>query len=79
KLILNEGVKRIFVDGGFGKNAIYMHLLSIAFPHIEVYASSVSQATAIGTALAINDVWNTNPVPTDIIQLKYYSAIQRTL
>ncbi|RZK51476.1 MAG: carbohydrate kinase, partial [Pedobacter sp.] len=34
KLILNEGVKRIFVDGGFGKNAIYMHLLSIAFPHI---------------------------------------------
>lgn len=79
KLILNEGVKRIFVDGGFGKNAIYMHLLSIAFPQIEVYASSVSQATAIGTALAINDVWNSNPVPTDIIQLKYYSAIQRTL
>ncbi|RZL49031.1 MAG: carbohydrate kinase [Pedobacter sp.] len=79
KLILNEGVKRIFVDGGFGKNAIYMHLLSIAFPQIEVYASSVSQATAIGTALAINDVWNTNPVPTDIIQLKYYSAIQSTV
>lgn len=79
KLILNKGVKRVFVDGGFGKNAIYMHLLSIAIPDIEVYASSVSQATAIGTALAINDVWNTNPVPTDIIQLKYYSAIQRTL
>ncbi len=78
-LILNPGVTRIFVDGGFGKNAIYMHLLAISLPHIEVYASSVSQATAIGTALAINDSWNTQPVPTDIIELKYYSAIQRTV
>jgi len=79
KLILNAGVKRIFVDGGFGKNAIYMHLLAISIPDIEVYASSVSQATAIGTALAINDAWNENPAPTDMIQLKYYSAIQRTI
>lgn len=79
KLILNAGVRRIFVDGGFGKNAIYMHLLASAVPDIEVYASSVSQATAIGTALAINNVWNDNPAPTDMINLKYYSAIQRTL
>ena len=78
-LILNKGVKRIFVDGGFGKNAIYMHLLAISIPHIEVYASSVSQATAIGTALAINDAWNKNTIPTDIIELKYFSAIQRTV
>lgn len=78
-LILNPGVTRIFVDGGFGKNAIYMHLLAISLPNIEVYASSVSQATAIGTALAINSAWNNNPVPTDIIELKYFSAIQRTL
>lgn len=79
KLILNEGVRRIFVDGGFGKNAIYMHLLATSLPDIEVYASSVSQATAIGTALAINGAWNTNPAPTDMIHLKYYSAIQRTI
>ncbi len=79
KLILNPGVTRIFVDGGFGKNAIYMHLLAISMPDIEVYASSVSQATAIGTALAINSAWNENLVPTDIIELKYYSSIQRTI
>lgn len=78
-LILNSEVRRIFVDGGFGKNAVYMHLLATALPHIEVYASSVSQATAIGTALAINDAWNENPAPTDMIQLKYYSAIKRSL
>ncbi|WP_316829858.1 FGGY-family carbohydrate kinase [Pedobacter aquatilis] len=79
KLVLNEGVKRVFVDGGFGKNAIYMHLLATSIPDIEVYASSVSQATSIGTALAIHDSWNQNPPPSDIIQLKYYSAIQRSL
>ncbi|RYF99366.1 MAG: carbohydrate kinase [Chitinophagaceae bacterium] len=79
KLVLNSGVKRIFVDGGFGKNAIYMHLLATSIPDIEVYASSVSQATAIGTALAIHDSWNSNPPPSDIIQLKYYSAIQRSM
>lgn len=79
RLVLNSGVKRVFVDGGFGKNAIYMHLLAISIPDIEVYASSVSQATAIGTALSINDVWNTNVIPSDIIELKYYSFIQRTL
>lgn len=78
-LILNPEVTRIFVDGGFGKNAIYMHLLAISFPHIEVYASSIAQATALGTALAINDSWNNHPVPTDIIELKYYSSIQRTV
>lgn len=77
KLILNEKVSRVFVDGGFGKNAIYMHLLANALPNVEVYASSVAQATAIGTALAINAAWNTNPPPTDMIQLKYYSSMYR--
>jgi L-fuculokinase len=78
-LIINDGVKRIFVDGGFGKNAIYMNLLAIYMPNIEIYASSISQATALGTALAINEAWNNSPVPNDIIQFKYYSSIQQTL
>lgn len=68
-------VNRIFVDGGFSKNSIFMHLLSIAFPQLEVYAASVAQATAIGAALAIHPSWNTKPIPADIIELKYYAAI----
>ncbi|RZK41008.1 MAG: carbohydrate kinase [Pedobacter sp.] len=79
RLVLNSGVKRVFVDGGFGKNAIYMHLLAISIPDIEVYASSVSQATSVGTALSINDIWNSGTIPSDIIELKYFSFIQRTL
>lgn len=66
-------VKRIFVDGGFSKNSVFMHLLAAAFPGLEVYAASMAQATALGTAFAVHRHWNTSPIPNDIIQLKYYS------
>ncbi|MBS1660034.1 MAG: carbohydrate kinase, partial [Bacteroidetes bacterium] len=65
-------VKRIFVDGGFGKNQVYMHLLAAAFPDIEVFAASIPQATAMGAALAIHPEWNGRFLPGDIIELKYY-------
>ena len=66
-------VKRIFVDGGFSNNNVYMNLLATFFPGMEVYASSIPQATAIGAALAIHDAWNAEPFPTGIIELKRYS------
>jgi sugar (pentulose or hexulose) kinase len=69
-------VKRIFVDGGFGNNPIYMHLLSEAFPGIEVYAASVPQASALGAALAIHPHWNSKSLPSDIIDIKLYSTTQ---
>ena len=75
KLVIGDSqVKRIFVDGGFSKNAIYMNLLAMMFPELEVFAASMAQATAIGTALAIHKCWNTKPMPNDIIELKYYAS-----
>ncbi|MES2427519.1 MAG: FGGY family carbohydrate kinase [Bacteroidota bacterium] len=76
ELVLKNGpVKRIFVDGGFSKNAVFMQLLAEAFPDIEVYAASMAQATALGTALSIHYGWNTKPnIPGNLINLKYYSA-----
>ncbi len=65
-------VSRIFVDGGFARNAVYMHMLAAAFPAMEVFSASVSQATAIGAALAIQTSWNSKPVPADIIDLKLF-------
>lgn len=65
--------KRIFVDGGFSKNSVYMNLLAAVFPGIEVFAASMAQATAAGAALAIHRAWNSKPLPNDIIGLKYYS------
>lgn len=79
-LVLNgTSVKRIFVDGGFSKNAIYMSLLASVFPDIEVYAASVAQATAIGTALSIHSHWNTGEVPNNLIDLKRFSALNYSL
>jgi sugar (pentulose or hexulose) kinase len=73
RLVLEgTAVKRIFVDGGFARNQVYMHLLAAAFPHIEVFAASIPQATAIGAALAIHPHWNTLSLPGDIIELKFY-------
>lgn len=67
-----SGVKKIFVDGGFSNNDVYMNLLASFFAGMEVYASSIPQATAIGAALAIHDAWNAEPFPTNIIELKRY-------
>lgn len=74
KLVLDgSSAKRIFVDGGFSKNAVFMNLLAAMFPNYEVYAAHMPQATAIGAALVIHEVWNTKPLPNDIIELKLYT------
>lgn len=69
-------VKRIFVDGGFSKNAIYMNLLATFFSGIEIFAASMAQATAVGTALSIHKAWNKRALPNDIIELKYYAGTE---
>jgi len=51
-----------------------MHMLADAFPDIEVYAASVAQATAMGTALSIHDHWNNKALPANIIDLMYYHS-----
>ncbi len=66
-------VKRLFVDGGFSKNPVFMNLLAACFAGIEVFAASVAQSTAIGAALAMHDQWNNRRIPADLIGLRHYS------
>jgi sugar (pentulose or hexulose) kinase len=73
-VLKNSSVEKIFVDGGFSKNPIYMSLLAAAFPDKEVYAASVSQATSLGAALAIHKEWNNKPLSTNLIELKRFSV-----
>jgi sugar (pentulose or hexulose) kinase len=75
-LVLNREVKKIFVDGGFSRNPVYMQLLAIAYPQVEVYAASIAQASAIGAAMAVHAYWNKQPVPLDLIELVRYTASQ---
>lgn len=78
-VLLGSDVKRLFVDGGFSKNKIYMNLLANAYPNLEVFAASMSQATALGTALAMHESWNQKSLPTDLIHLQYFSNLYHTL
>lgn len=71
-VIQNSPVKKVFVDGGFSKNPIFMNLLAEAFPEMEVYAASMAQASALGAALAIHKNWNPKPIQNDLIDLKFY-------
>ena len=71
-VIHNSPVKKVFVDGGFSKNSIFMNLLAQAFPEMEVYAASMAQASALGAALAVHASWNPKPIQNDLIDLKFY-------
>jgi len=71
-VLLGAPVKKIFVDGGFGKNVVFMNMLAKRYPRIEVYSSVVSQASALGAAMAIHSSWNSNPIPTKLIELKRF-------
>jgi sugar (pentulose or hexulose) kinase len=69
-------VQRIFVDGGFSENPIYMYLLAAAFPETEIYAAAMAQASALGAAMVIHRHWNSKAFPADIIDLKLYTDVQ---
>ncbi len=60
--------KKLFVDGGFSKNKIYMNLLAEAYPDIEVYAASVAQASALGAAIVVNE----GVLPDNLIELNRF-------
>jgi len=73
RLVLDDtAVKRIFVDGGFSKNNVYMNLLALAFPGMEVFAASMAQASALGAAIILHRCWNSRPLPANLIELNYY-------
>ncbi len=74
RLVINETgqVRRIFVDGGFSNNEIFMNLFAAAFRDMKIFAATVPHATALGAALAIHAHWNTKEPPADLIKLKYY-------
>ena len=74
-LILNRAqTKKIFIDGGFSNNSIYTNLLAMAFPDTEVYAASISQASALGSAMAIHHYWNKQAIPVNLVRLKKFNS-----
>ncbi|HVY74260.1 MAG TPA: FGGY family carbohydrate kinase [Puia sp.] len=76
-LVLEPGrTKKIFVDGGFSKNRLFLHLLARSFPEQQVYAASLAHASALGAALAIHFHWHPGPAPERLPELKPVFATQ---
>ncbi len=53
----NDVPKKIFIDGGFAKNEIFMCLLNAVCFDKQVMASSLAQASSLGAALVIKEHW----------------------
>ena len=75
-VLKDTNVKRIFVDGGFCNNPVYMQLLAEAFPGIEIYAAEISRASAMGAALCMHSHWNPADLPPHLIKLKHYLPLR---
>jgi sugar (pentulose or hexulose) kinase len=76
RLVLHgSNVQQVLVDGGFGRNALYMQLLANALAEYRVSAAEVPQATALGAALAIHSSWHSGALPAHLVQLKHFAAI----
>lgn len=71
-ILADAPVKDIYVDGGFSKNEVFMQMLADEMHPVKVSAASVSQATAIGTAMAIHRHWNSKKQPDDVVKLVSY-------
>jgi sugar (pentulose or hexulose) kinase len=69
-VIGKTGVSDIFVDGGFSKNDVYMHLRAEAFPDHRLHAANVPQASALGSAIIMHDCWNKEDIPKELVETR---------
>ncbi|GAB4185034.1 MAG: FGGY-family carbohydrate kinase [Thermoflexibacter sp.] len=57
KLIMDKGIKykKLFIDGGFAKNPIFLTFLAYFFPTLDIQTVSFAQGTSLGAAQALFD------------------------
>lgn len=52
----NENIERLYVDGGFSDNEVYIHLLSEHLGSMKLSTTDCSLGSALGAAIVISDV-----------------------
>jgi sugar (pentulose or hexulose) kinase len=65
-LMLAKGateIKRVYVDGGFVDNEVFLRILAIQLPQFEVFSSEVPDGSALGALLTLIDGENTGTLP----------------
>jgi sugar (pentulose or hexulose) kinase len=54
RVIEHTSVTRIYVDGGFARNEVFMGMLSARLPALTVQAAEMPQASALGAAIGLS-------------------------
>ena len=55
ELVINgRSIKKIYLDGGFVDNQIFIDILSKKLPDFQIIPSKIPLGSAIGTAMAVN-------------------------
>ncbi len=62
-----EKVEKIFVDGGFSQNELYLKILAAALPEQQVIAAEAASGSALGAALAVRG----KDVPAGFLEKHY--------
>ena len=70
----NDGVKSIYISGGFARNEIFVLLLSALYEDKTIYTSEVDNSSAMGAALM---VWD-NDMPEIDLGLKKWNLIEES-
>ena len=52
-VIFEEHIKKIYVDGGFSKNKIFIEILKINYPNHKIIINTKSNASSLGAAMLI--------------------------
>ncbi|PZX18661.1 sugar (pentulose or hexulose) kinase [Breznakibacter xylanolyticus] len=73
--VQGDGVKNMFVSGGFARNEIFVRLLAHFFPALKIYTSEVDNSSALGAALVIYDKVFPHQKPPVDLGLKPWSAL----
>ncbi|MDQ2864036.1 MAG: FGGY family carbohydrate kinase [Bacteroidota bacterium] len=55
RAIGNTSIKKIYVDGGFADNDLYIKILAHHFPKYEIYTTQSPLGSALGAAMIISD------------------------
>ncbi len=55
EVMLNTPIKKIFIDGGFSKNDLFVSMLGIQFPGIKIRSSKKPLGSALGAAMMLSE------------------------
>ena len=58
-----DNIKKLYISGGFAKNEIFTTYIATKYSDKKVYTSELDNATALGAAMVIYDVFGSNSKP----------------